>query len=372
MQWCRSCVLPDSRPNLTINSDGVCSACETFRGRAEIDWQQRERAFETIVDNAKLSGSEYDCLVPVSGGKDSTWQVVKCLEYGLKPLAVSWRPPARTSIGQKNLNNLKTLGVDHIDFSINPEIESTFMRKTFVEAGSSGIPMHYAIFAIPLKIAVNFNISLIVWGENSAIEYGGGPSDKHLTVLDEAWLSKYGVAQGFDVLDWCDDWLTKEALSVYQRSDVRLIKERNIQAVFLGNYFPWDPEKSLRVAQENGFEVRLEGAKTGYYDYADIDDDFISIHHWLKWYKFGFTRLFDNLSLEIRNGRMDRTSALEILRSIGADKPEADIDEFCNYTGLSSAAFDAVCERFRNRNIWRREGDIWKISNFILCDWDWS
>ena len=142
--------------------------------------------------------------------------------------------------------------------------------------------------------------------------------------------------------------------------------------MFLGNYFPWDPEKSLRVAQENGFEVRLEGAKTGYYDYADIDDDFISIHHWLKWYKFGFTRLFDNLSLEIRNGRMDRTSALEILRGIGADKPEADIDEFCNYTGLSSAAFDAVCERFRNRNIWQRDSDIWKISNFILCDWDWS
>ena len=371
MQWCRSCVLPDSRPNLTIASDGICSACKTFHRRTEINWQQRNRLFETLADKAKSSNSEYNCVVPVSGGKDSTWQVVKCLEYGLKPLTVSWRPPARTSLGQKNLNNLKSLGVDHIDFSINPRIESSFMRKTFVEAGSSGIPMHYAIFAIPLKIAVNFNIPLIIWGENSAIEYGGGSVDKHLTVLDEAWLSKYGVAQGFDILDWCDDELTTEALSVYQRPDNMLIKEREIQAVFLGNYFPWDPEESRRVAQNNGFEVRIEGAKTGYYNYADIDDDFISIHHWLKWYKFGFTRLFDNLSLEIRNGRMDRCSAIEILRNIGADKPEADIDEFCNYTGISLVEFDAVCERFRNRNIWHRDGKIWKISNFIFCDWDW-
>ena len=372
MRWCQSCVLPDSRPNLFVDEGGVCSACSAFRHRSEINWQDREREFKVIADAAAASAGEYDCVIPVSGGKDSTWQVVKCLEYGLRPLALSWHPPARTKIGRLNLANLINLGVDHIDFSISPGVEAAFMRKTFEKAGSSGIPMHFAIFAVPLSIAVKFGISLIVWGENSAVEYGGGVDDKNLTVLNEAWLSKYGVSQGSGVEDWYDEILTPQVLAAYRRPDVNVVKERGIKAVFLGHYFQWDPETSLSVAQTHGFRTSDDGPKTGYYDYADIDDDFISIHHWLKWYKFGFTRLFDNLSLEIRHGRIERERAIEIIKTVGAEKPHADIDAFCEFTGLSIAAFDDVCERFRNRDIWQQDAGIWKIHDFIVPDWNWS
>jgi hypothetical protein len=134
---------------------------------------------------APASACGYDCVIPVSGGKDSTWQVVKCLEYGLNPLAVTWKTPARTEVGAQNLANLVALGVDHIDYQINPKVERRFMLKALERFGSTAVPMHMALFSIPLTVAVRFEIPLVVWGENSALEYGGAtnvrlPSQHHL------------------------------------------------------------------------------------------------------------------------------------------------------------------------------------------------
>src|SRR5215213_8810594 len=142
MRYCASCILPDSRPGLVIGPDGVCSAC-TSHGKAAppIDWDARRQRFAALVEDVKALGRPYDCVIPVSGGKDSTWQVVTCLEYGLRPLAVTWRTPGRTAIGQRNLDNLVGLGVDHIDWQVNPKLEARFMVKSFERYGSTAIPM---------------------------------------------------------------------------------------------------------------------------------------------------------------------------------------------------------------------------------------
>ena len=129
MRYCQKCVLPDTRPNLTIGRDGVCNACEAHATKESIDWAQREQLFAEVAREARSSSSGYDCVIPVSGGKDSTWQTITCLEHGLTPLCVSWRAPGRTTIGQRNLDNLISLGVDHIDYSINPDTERKFLLK---------------------------------------------------------------------------------------------------------------------------------------------------------------------------------------------------------------------------------------------------
>ena len=122
MRYCKSCILPDSRPGLVIESDGTCNACKnSILKNDNINWKNREQAFNKLVKKIKAKNYGYDCLIPVSGGKDSTWQVIKCLEYGLKPLCFTWKPPSRTKLGQTNLNNLISLGVDHIDYSISPK-----------------------------------------------------------------------------------------------------------------------------------------------------------------------------------------------------------------------------------------------------------
>jgi len=121
-----------------------------------------------------------------------------------------------------------------------------------------------------------------------------------------------------------------------------------------------------------GFRASPAGARTGYYDYADIDDDFISIHHWLKWYKFGFTRLFDNLALEIRNGRMTRERAIAVIREAGDETPRADIEKFCAFVGITVDRFFEICERFRNPAVWTREAGLWRVRGFLIDDWKWT
>jgi N-acetyl sugar amidotransferase len=373
LNWCAECVLPDTRPNLRIEADGRCNACHANATKRDIDWTQRERAFQAVVQHAKQNAEGYDCVIPVSGGKDSTWQTIKCLEYGLRPLAVTWRPPGRTEIGRQNLENLMTLGVDHIDYAINPHVEGRFMLRTFEAAGSTAIPMHLALFSIPLLIAARFHVPLVVWGENSAFEYGSADEAHMGFRLDAAWLRNYGVTQGTTAEHWIGEGLTRSELMAYFGPGAEELGRAKVNAVFLGYYFRWDPDHTSGVAKAHGFKANPGGARVGYYDYADIDDDFISLHHWMKWYKFGFTRAFDNLSLEIRNRRLSRKQAIEILRERGDDTPHTDIAKFCGFAGVSPEWFFAVAEKFRNLSIWKRgDGGGWEIPGFLIEDWKWT
>src|SRR5579859_1709363 len=283
MRWCSRCVLPDTRPNLVLDEQGVCNACRSHERKPEIDWAARESAFRELVDRLRRPEHGYDAVIPVSGGKDSTWQVVVCLEHGLNPLAVTWKTPARTEIGAQNLANLVSLGVDHVDYQVNPRVERVFLRRALERFGDPAIPMHMALFNIPLAIAYRFGIPFVVWGENSASEYGTTEPSLAGFALDDAWLARYGVTHGTNAADWVSEGLTERQLTPYFGPTESELRRAGVRAVFLGEFFRWDPEESLRVALAHGFKRREVGPKTGFYDYADIDDDFISIHHWLKW-----------------------------------------------------------------------------------------
>lgn len=371
MKYCRKCVLPDTRPNLKFDANGDCN-CAFGKKTVEVDWCQREIEFNHFVANIKAAAGDgtWDCVIPVSGGKDSTWQVVKCLEYGLKPLCVTWRTPVRTKIGQQNLDNLIQLGVEHFDVSINPNIEKKFALKTLERLGSPVIPMHMALFAIPIQIAIKFNIPAVIWGENSAHEYGGDEALKG-KYLTNAWLKKYGVTNGTTYLDWLDDDLSLKDLLAYKwPTDEELAKSR-VKATFLGHYFKWDPIETYKVAKQHGFQA-ADNAATGIYNFADVDDSFlITIHHWIKWYKFGFTRTWDNLSLEIRNGRMSRERAIEFISKKGDETPTDAIDKFCSWAGITEQKFFSIVEKFRNTDVWQRQHDKWVIKDFLIDNWSW-
>jgi len=372
MKYCKRCIIPDTRPNISLNSDGICNACEAHSTRKIIDWGKRKEAFIEVVENAKSRSNGYDCLIPVSGGKDSTWQVVTCLKYGLKPLAVTWKTPVRTTVGKKNLENLINLGVDHIDYQINPKVEKKFILQSLAKYGTPAIPMHMAIFNIPLKIAVKFDIPLVVWGENSAFEYGGTEEEQKGFKLDGKWLKKFGVTHDTKANDWISKEISEKDLTPYFGPDDKELEKKGIVAIFLGYFFQWDPDNILNVASEHGFQASMDGPKTGFYNYADIDDDFISIHHYIKWYKFGFTRLFDNLSIEIRNGRISREDAVKIVKEKVNITPHEDINEFCKYMNISRQYFFEIIEKFRNLNIWKKEENVWKIPDFLISDWNWT
>ena len=372
VKYCSKCVLPDTRPQINFDYDALtCDACLNTVSKKKIDWSSRKQHFNDLVENVKRQKKTYDCIIPVSGGKDSTWQVIVALEHGLHPLCVTWKTPARNGIGAENLQNLIQLGVDHIDFSINPIIEKKFTLKTFEKLGSPVIPMHMALHAIPLQLATKFKIPLILWGENSADEYGGEKELKGLS-LNHKWLLKYGVTNGTSHVDWIDEELSEKDLSPYVWPSDEEQKQAGVKAVFLGHYFHWDPQNTFEVAKKYGFKSADE-AKTGYYAFADIDDAFlITIHHWMKWYKFGFTRIWDNLSLEVRNERITRDKAILKIRSMGEELPRSEISLFCKYVNISESRFFEIVNSFRNKNIWEtNDQGIWHIKDFLIKDWKW-
>ena len=372
MNYCANCILPDSRPGLKIGEDGVCSACRSHSGEsAPVDWEIRGRQFAELVEEVRGVGADWDCVIPVSGGKDSTWQTITCLEHGLKPLAVTWRTPVRTPLGERNLQNLIELGVDHMDVTVNPEVERRFLLASLERYGTPAIPMHLAIFNIPTTIAARYGVPLIVWGENSAMEYVGGQAEASSFELTPEWVRKYGAVHGTTADDWVSEELTTADLAIYRGPDAGQLSNAGVRAVFLGMYFEWDPQRTFEVAKEHGFEADST-PRTGAYAYADIDDDFISIHHWLKWHKFGFTRVWDNLSLEIRNGRLSRDAAIEVVRELGDQTPREDIALFCRYVGIDEDRFVEIAETFRNTDIWTRRDGVWRIDDFLIDDWPWE
>ena len=374
LRYCKWCILPETRPGTHFDADGICLPCRNAKVKHEhIDWNAREAALRKVVETTRsLSGDRYDCVIPVSGGKDSTWQVVRCLEYGLKPLCVTWKTPARSELGQHNLDSLVALGVDHIDYQISPRVEKVFMYKSLVKYGSTAVPMHMAMFSIPLTIALRFQIPLVVWGENSAFEYGTSNKEDEGFRLTSQWLREHGNTFGTTARDWVSGELSAKDLTPYWGPSPEELERNSISAIFLGYYLKWDPETTLKAAMATGFQVRTAGPKTGYWNYADIDDDFISIHHYIKWYKFGCTRLFDNLSIEIRNGRLTRNEALEIVRKLGDQRPVEDISKLCSFLELREDNFYEILEAFRNREIWSLHDGVWKIENFLIPDWNWA
>ena len=372
MRYCSRCILPDSRPGVAIGADGVCNGCKSVADKHDkVDWDARAADFSRLVSDVKALGRDYDCLIPVSGGKDSYWQVVKCLEAGLHPLAMTYIIPGQTELGRRNLDNLIHIGVDHIAVRVNPEVERRFILAAFRRTGTSGLPTHMAIYTMPLRIALRHDIPLVVYGENSAIEYGSRDRSLAGAHVDRRWLEQFGVTHGTTATDWVGEDLSTRDLQPYYAPAEEQLAQAQLQAIFLGYYFFWDVEQSQRVATAHGFSNRPEGARVGTYDYVNIDDDFITIHHHLKWYKFGITRSWDNLSLEIRNGRLTRAEAIERLRLLGDETPHRDIEHFAAYLGISVEEYFRICETFRNHDIWVQRYGRWEIDGFLIPDWPW-
>ena len=194
MRYCKKCLYPDTKPQIIFNDEGICSACVNHEKKEIIDWNEKRQEFEEILDKYKSKNkTNYDCIIPVSGGKDSHYQtyVIK-KEFGLNPLVINFHPHDQTELGKKNLENLKKIGVDCIEFSPNPEVYLKLARFGLKELGDFQWPEHLGIFTIPVQMAVKFNIPLIIWGENPQLEYGQPTDVNKDTILDREWNEKNG------------------------------------------------------------------------------------------------------------------------------------------------------------------------------------
>ena len=361
LTYCTRCVMPSTKPDLVLDGDGVCNACRAYEARTAIDWTTRRAELLTLLERYRRHGSNWDCIVPVSGGKDSTYQVIRMLQLGLNPLCVTATTCDLSAIGRKNIESLKRLGVDHVEFSPNPIVRAKLNRIGLTEVGDISWPEHVGIFTIPVRAAVQYNVPLIVWGENSQNEYGGPAAAAEHNVLTRRWLEEFGGLLGLRVSDLSSTYgIDARHLLPYQYPTDEELRRVGVTGLFLGYYLPWDGLSNALIAQANGFTSLGTAVEGSMVDYENLDNHQTGIHDYFKFLKFGFSRATDIACLHVRRGRITREDALEIVKARDGrfpwtylGKPLADILEPLD---MSVEEFIGVCDRFTNKKIFRRDG----------------
>jgi N-acetyl sugar amidotransferase len=363
INYCTRCVMPDTKPDLSFDAEGVCNACRNYERRPTIDWTDRKRALLEIVDRYRNhDGHSWDCIVPVSGGKDSTYQVVRMLQLGLNPLCVTATTCDLSAIGRANLDNLKRLGVDHIEMSPNPRVRAKLNRVGLIQVGDISWPEHVSIFTVPVRVAVRFGIPLIVWGENSQNEYGGPAADTESRVLNRRWLEEFGGLLGLRVTDLVglEGIQPKDLIPYTYPADEELARV-GVTGIFLGYYLPWDGLSNALIAQTHGFTTYHRTVEGSMVNYENLDNSFHGIHDYFKFLKFGFGRATDLACLHVRRGRLTREDALDIVRRLDGQFPWGylgkSLDKMLEPLDLTVDEFIDICDRFTNKKLFIRDGD---------------
>jgi len=360
MKYCIKCVQPDTRPGIYFDENGVCGAC-LYEEDVEknIDWSKRENELEEIADWAKKEKNKrnciYDCVIGVSGGKDSTFQALYSRDkLGLKPLLVNSEPEGITKIGEKNIENLKQLGFDVIALRPNPIVMKKLVKKDFYEHLNPVKVTEFSLWSSTYIIADKFNIPLVIQGENPGLTLGArntgvgtdGDSLKaeKCDTLSTGWERYVG------------DGITEEDLFMF-RYDVASLRKKDIKGVWLQYYAKeWSQPHNAEFSVANGLTVRPEyfdPNEIGTYGaYYQLDSDLVQMNQLLKYIKFGFGQCTDHACYDIRDGRISREDGFELVRKYDGKCGVRYIKKFCDYIGISVEEFWRVANKFR--------GPMWK------------
>lgn len=372
MEYCIKCVTPKTRPSINFNEEGICSACEMAQRKIKINWDERKKNLNKILNKHRRNiDYEYDCIIPVSGGKDSIYQVhmIKNV-FKMNPLCITWRSLARTNRGYENLNALRNIGVDHIDFTSNPIGINKITKIAFEEFGDCSLVDHLAIYNLIPNMVLKFNIPLVVWGENPFMEYGGNEFTSNQNVQSSTLIKENFILKGKTTLDWISKDISRKEINSFVPPDEEKLDLMGYEPIYLGYYIPWDANINKEIALKYGFKPRETGPIMGLYDYADLDCINIVIHHYFKWLKFGFNRITDNASNEIRKNRLTRDEAILLIEKFDGMKPPKEyIKAFCKQICITENYFWEIAEKFRNHNIWKqnKKGE-WFIKDWICGD----
>ncbi len=355
LTYCVRCVMPDTKPDLPFDEEGVCGACRNFERRDEVDWTQRRSQLESILGRFR-SDTHWDCIVPVSGGKDSTFQVLKVLELGMNPLCVTATTCHLSDVGRRNLENLERLGVDHVTFTPDPNVRARLNRLGLTEVGDISWPEHAGIFTIPVQAAISYDVPLIIWGENSQHEYGGPAAAAENDELDRSWLEEFGGLLGLRVEDLISTYgFTPREIRPYRYPSDEELRRVGVTGLFLGYFVPWDGQANAVISQANGFETFPTTVEGSLVDYENLDNHQTGIHDYFKFLKFGFGRATDIACLHIRRGRLARDDAFRLVTRLDGRFPWTylgkPLEDILAPIDMTVDEFVTVCDRFTNRRI---------------------
>lgn len=363
VKFCKKCTISNQRPRIIFDSEGICSACRyaEFK-RNGIDWKERERELQDLCDRFRRNDGRYDVIVPSSGGKDSGFVAHQLkFKYNMNPLTVTWAPNAYTQIGWENFQALIDSGLDNVLGTPNRMIHRQLVRLAFIHLGD---PFQFFIYGqtnYPLRMAVQHEVPLIMYGENGEVEYGGDMKNayrpaREITDHDRHYFS--GLPPEF----WAEHGIKLRDLAPYCAPEYERIMKNRMEIHFYGYYKFWDPQENFYYcAQNTGFKTNPERTEGTYSKYASLDDKLDGFHYYLMHIKFGIGRTTSDTAHEIRDSKITRDEGIALVKRFDGELPSKYFKYFLEYTGIDEDTFWEVIDSWRSDHIWMQDRNSWKL-----------
>lgn len=359
IEYCTRCVYPGiAATPLTFDQDGVCSGCRTHDEQKSVDWPARERMFRELCDDYRSrDGKRYDCLIPVSGGKDSFYQVHLLKKvYGMNPLLVTYNENNETEVGKRNVQRMKeAFGSDYINVTPSIDVLKKMNRIGFRKMGDPDMHAHMGINAVPIQIAARYGVPLIIWGEHGFMNLGGMHSYKDMVEYTARYRKEH-LLRGYDWQDFVgEERLQERDLLWAKYPDDEEIERIGIRGVFISNFFGWNQHVHTKLMVDlYGFEFNPLPFDRTYARDSNLNNVHDNgIHDYMKYIKFGYGRVSDHVSRDIRNGILTRDQGIALVQQYEGVVP-GDLTRWLNYVGISRVEFEETADTFRDSRAWVR------------------
>ena len=368
MDYCSKCLTPSTRPRVILSSEGICNACDYADKRSAnlIDYESRSDEFFILLDQIKStslrSGSSYDCIVPWSGGKDSSSIAIRLRDdYGLNPLLVTFNPLIPTSVGVHNRRALLSYGFDSIYLDCDDRVSSALSLRFLRERANPKLHWNSGINSSLYSLAIKLGIKYIFYAEHGETHYGGRVLDKSSEQL-RSYEEIIENLVGDDPENWVNDRISRRNLAPYIMPDPDLLDEASIEAHYFGYYFPWDVVSNYNLVRSKiDFRCHPSGRTPGTFTNFDSLDDYIDdVYYYMQYIKYGFGRAIRDASRQVQLGHLTRSEAIDICQKFDGEYPEDSIVRTCDFLGISIADFTAIVDSHRPSLIWERIGSSWR------------
>lgn len=369
IKYCSRCVNSNQRPRITFDKKGVCSACNfsDFKDK-EIDWKTRDDELKILCDKFRRNDGSYDVIVPSSGGKDSAL-VAHMLKkkYNMNPLTVTWAPHLYTDIGFENHQNHIHVG-DLANILVTPpgETHRKLTKLAFENLGDPFLPFIFGQNNMPLQMAEKFNISLIFYGENSEVEYGGSMADAFIPTRD--WENKNTniLMSGMPPETFIEYGISEKDLYPYLPPETDKLKAMNLEIHYFGYYHKWIPQENYYYCVENtGFKANPVRSEGTYSKYASLDDKLDGYHYYLMFIKFGFGRATSDAAHEVRDGHITREEAQALVGRYDGEFPIKYFETFLEYCDITEEQFWEVVDSWRPSHVWSKVENEWRLKHKV-------
>lgn len=366
MKYCRKCVMPDTRPGIRFDENGVCSACQSYERRNKIDWNKRFTEFEALCNKYRgMNGTSYDCAIAVSGGKDSHYQVYMIKEVmKMNPILFSVEDNFEmTEAGKHNLRNISEEFSCHI-ISLKPDrkTQKTLMKYTFEKYGKPTWFIDRLIYTFPMHMAIKFNTPLLVYGENVSYEYGGHDNTETYSAKNQL---DNGVASDIDIHELLNiNGITEQDLELTKAPSLELINQ--LDPMYVSYFVPWNSYSNYIFAKSRGFhDLTHEWNRTHHIENFDqIDSRAYLVHSWLKYPKFGHASATDYAARFVRYGLLTRAEAIALVKQHDHKIDPKSVEDFIRFVGYTESEFWNVIESLYNREIFEKNSfGEWRLKS---------